>query len=198
MFQRVLRTPLQQFISNFCNMGFRHNFPSITSGISNEDVKLNIESWKTMVETYEKSVPLIDPDQFLREVNNKVYKGFTESISRYTNGNNFVKEYIKEVCIFIILQNGRNVRLSYCECTTQYNRQVHTLQLSRFYRVSYDFTVSVAVSRMRLSRQFQVCLLFFGFFFTKRFCVHKKHQNAKQATFILLEVCARELFALVV
>ena len=100
-------------------MGFRHIFPLISSGISNEDAKLNIESWKTMVETYEKSVPLIDPDQFLREVNNKVYKGFTESISRYTNGNNFVKEYIKEVRIFIILQNGRNVRLSYCECPTE-------------------------------------------------------------------------------
>ena len=198
MFQRVLKTPLQQFISNFCNMGFRHIFPLISSGISNEDAKLNIESWKTMVETYEKSVPLIDPDQFLREVNNKVYKGFTESISRYTNGNNFVKEYIKEVRIFIILQNGPNVRLSYCECTTEYNRQVHTLQLSRFYRVSYDFTVSVAVSSIVKSGyqdnfKFALCLFFF---FTKRFCVQKKHQNEKQATFILLEVCARENFLL--
>ena len=109
MFQRVLKTPLQQFISNFCSMGFRHNFALLTSGISNEIVRLNIESWKTLVETYEKSVPLIDPDQFLREVNNKVYKSFMEIISKYTNGNTFVKTYIKEVLIFIILQNGLDV-----------------------------------------------------------------------------------------
>ena len=43
---------------------------------------------------------------------------------------------------------------------------------------------------MRLSRQFQACL--FISFLTKRFRAHKKHQNAKQATFTLLEVCARE------
>ena len=43
---------------------------------------------------------------------------------------------------------------------------------------------------MRLSRQFQACLFFF--FFTKRFRAHKKHQNIKQATFTLLEFCARE------
>ena len=30
------------------------------------------------------------------------------------------------------------------------------------------------------------------FFFTKRSRAHKKHQNAKQATFILLEVCTRK------
>ena len=41
---------------------------------------------------------------------------------------------------------------------------------------------------MRLSRQFQAYL----FFLTKRFRAHKKHQNAKQATFTLLEVCACE------
>ena len=41
---------------------------------------------------------------------------------------------------------------------------------------------------MRLSRQFQACL----YFFAKRFCVLKKHQNAKQATFTLLENCARK------
>ena len=35
-------------------MGFQHNFALVTSGISTEDVKLNIESWKTLVETYEK------------------------------------------------------------------------------------------------------------------------------------------------
>ena len=29
-------------------------------------------------------------------------------------------------------------------------------------------------------------------FFTKRFCAHKKHQNVKQTTFTLLEVCVRE------
>ena len=42
---------------------------------------------------------------------------------------------------------------------------------------------------MRLSRQYQACLFFF--FFTKRFCAHKKHQNAKQTTFTLLEDFAR-------
>ena len=41
---------------------------------------------------------------------------------------------------------------------------------------------------MRLSRQFQACL----YFFAKRFCVLKKYQNAKQATFTLLENCARK------
>ena len=30
------------------------------------------------------------------------------------------------------------------------------------------------------------------FFFTKRFRAHKKHQNVKQTTFSLLEVCARK------
>ena len=54
MFQRVLKTPLQQFISNFCNIEFQHNFALVTSEISTEDVKLNIESWKTLVETHEK------------------------------------------------------------------------------------------------------------------------------------------------
>ena len=38
---------------------------------------------------------------------------------------------------------------------------------------------------MRLYRQFQASF----FFFTKRFFNHKKHQNAKQATFTLLKVC---------
>ena len=33
---------------------------------------------------------------------------------------------------------------------------------------------------------------FLFFFFTKRFRVHKKHQNAKQATFTFLELCARK------
>ena len=163
-------------------MGFRHIFPLISSGISNEDAKLNIESWKTMVETYEKSVPLIDPDQFLREVNNKVYKGFTESISRYTNGNNFVKEYIKEVRIFIILQNGPNVRLSYCECRTEYNRQVHNLQFSRFYRVSYDFTGSVTVSSIvKWGYQDNFKFAFFFFFLRKGFACTKstKTQNKR-------------------
>ena len=42
---------------------------------------------------------------------------------------------------------------------------------------------------MRLSRQLQAR---FFFFFTKRFHAHKKHQNGKQGTFILLKVCARE------
>ena len=43
---------------------------------------------------------------------------------------------------------------------------------------------------MRLLRKFQACLLFF--FFTKRFRSHKKPQSLRQATFTLLEVCARK------
>ena len=39
---------------------------------------------------------------------------------------------------------------------------------------------------MRLSRQFQV----YFFFFTKKFRKHRKHQNVRQMTFTLLEVCA--------
>ena len=88
-------------------------FALLTSGISNEDAKLNIESWKKVVEPYEKVVPLIDPDQFLREVNNKVYKDFMQSISTYTNRNNFVTQYIKEVRIFTKLQNDPDVRLCF-------------------------------------------------------------------------------------
>ena len=43
---------------------------------------------------------------------------------------------------------------------------------------------------MRLLRKFQACLLFF--FFSKRFRSHKKPQSVRQATFTLLEVCARK------
>ena len=37
------------------------------------------------------------------------------------------------------------------------------------------------------------------FFFAKRFCAHKKYQNAKQTTFTLLEIlCAQKIVAFVI